>query len=110
MISKQAHPLKAIAPPSVLSTPVMHPKHEEIDREVISYLVDTWEWPSERTKKGFVSWKLSDVVLFMFPTGDTERVRLACELLLLGFLMDGMRPFLACFGHPSDKVTPRLVR
>ncbi|KAK0616951.1 isoprenoid synthase domain-containing protein [Immersiella caudata] len=84
----QSHPLKAIAPPSTLPLPVLHPKHEEIDRQVISYLVNTWEWPSEKAKKAFISWKLSDVVLFMFPTGDTERVRLACELLLLGFLVD----------------------
>ncbi|KAK4459712.1 putative terpene cyclase [Cladorrhinum samala] len=82
------HPLRAIAPPSALPEPPLHPDHEEIDREVISYLVKTWEWPSERTKKGFVSWNLSEVVLFMFPTGEKHRVKLACELLLLGFLMD----------------------
>jgi hypothetical protein len=89
MIGKKIHPLKAIAPPSVLSEPVIHPSHEEIEQDVIAYLVNTWEWPSEKAKKGFVSWKLSDVVVFMFPTGETSRVKLACELLLLGFLMDG---------------------
>ncbi|KAK4444493.1 putative terpene cyclase [Podospora aff. communis PSN243] len=88
MDATKSHPLKAIAPPSTLPAPVLHPDNEEIDRQVISYLVDTWEWPSEKAKKAFISWKLSDVVLFMFPTGDTERVRLACELLLLGFLVD----------------------
>ncbi|KAK0640820.1 isoprenoid synthase domain-containing protein [Cercophora newfieldiana] len=88
MENPQVHPLKAIALPSVLPTPFLHPRHEEIDQQVISYLVNTWEWPSKKAKKGFVSWKLSEVVSFMFPTGDTERVRLACELLLLGFLMD----------------------
>ena len=89
MIAKQTHPVQAIAPPSVLSEPTLHPCHEEIDRDVITYLVNTWDWASERQKKGFVSWKLSDVVLFMFPTGNSKRVKLACELLLLGFLMDG---------------------
>ncbi|KAK3349788.1 isoprenoid synthase domain-containing protein [Lasiosphaeria hispida] len=88
MAIKHNHPLSAVAPASVLAEPKIHPDHEEIDRDVISYLVHTWEWPSEKAKKGFVSWKLSDVVLFMFPTGDTTRVKLACELLLLGFLMD----------------------
>jgi hypothetical protein len=68
---------------------MLHPQHESIDRDVVDYLVDSWEWPSERTKKGFISWNLSDVVLFMFPTGNTIRVKLACELLLLGFLLDG---------------------
>ena len=92
MIAKHAHPIQAIAPPSVLSEPILHPCHEEIDRDVITYLVNTWDWASERQKKGFVSWKLSDVVLFMFPTGDSKRVKLACELLLLGFLMDGKFP------------------
>ncbi|KAK3368782.1 isoprenoid synthase domain-containing protein [Podospora didyma] len=90
MIPKQApeHPLRAIAPLSIFPEPSIHPDHKEIDREVIDYLVRTWEWPSEKHKRGFVSWKLSDVVLFMFSTGDTYRVKLACELLLLGFLMD----------------------
>jgi hypothetical protein len=92
-IVQDFHPLRTIAPPTVLSEPVIHPQHEEIDQEVISYLVNTWEWPSERVKKGFVSWKLSEVVLFMFPTGEVTRVKLACELLLLGFLMDGAAPF-----------------
>ncbi|KAK4203172.1 putative terpene cyclase [Triangularia verruculosa] len=54
----------------------------------MTYLVNTWEWPSEKHTKAFISWNLSEVVLFMFPTGETERVKLACELLLLGFLMD----------------------
>src|SRR3569833_1694031 len=89
MIAKQVHPVWAIAPPTVLSKPVLHPRHEEIEREVVTYLVNTWEWPSERHRKGFISWKLSEVINFMFPTGDFERVKLACELLLLGFLMDG---------------------
>lgn len=89
MNTTPAHPLKAIALPSILPPPSLHPQHKEIDQQVISYLVNTWEWPSEKAKKGFVNWKLSEVVLFMFPTGDPERVRLACELLLLGFLMDG---------------------
>ncbi|KAK4171459.1 putative terpene cyclase [Triangularia setosa] len=82
------HPLKSIIPPSILSEAVLHPDHENIDRDVMTYLVNTWEWPSEKHKKAFVSWNLSEVVLFMFPTGETERAKLACELLLLGFLMD----------------------
>lgn len=91
MVAK--HPLMPIAPPTLLSEPVIHPRHEDIDRDVILYLVNTWEWPSEKAKKGFISWKLSDVVLFMFPTGEFTRVKLACELLLLGFLMDGKAHF-----------------
>ncbi|KAK0707982.1 hypothetical protein B0H67DRAFT_589008 [Lasiosphaeris hirsuta] len=92
MTIRQSHPLSAVAPASLLLEPKIHPDHEEIDLDVISHLVHTWEWPSEKAKNGFVSWKLSDVVLFMFPTGDTARVKLACELLLLGFLMDGPSP------------------
>ncbi|KAK3304143.1 isoprenoid synthase domain-containing protein [Chaetomium strumarium] len=86
--AESAHPLKDIVPPTVLSQATIHPNAEEIDREVVTYLVDTWEWPSEKHKQGFISWKLSEVVLFMFPTGETNRVKLATELLLLGFLMD----------------------
>ncbi|KAK0669936.1 putative terpene cyclase [Cercophora samala] len=88
MHGKPTHPLKSIIPPSILPPAVLHPDHEQIDRHVMTYLVNTWEWPSEKHKQAFISWKLSEVVLFMFPTGDTERVKLACELLLLGFLMD----------------------
>ncbi len=94
MIGRQSHPPRSIAPPTVLSEPGLHPDYEAIDHEVIGYLVDTWDWPSEKAKKGFVSWKLSDVVLYMFPTGEAARVKLACELLLLGFLMDG--PLAIC--------------
>ncbi|KAK5658076.1 hypothetical protein OQA88_2632 [Cercophora sp. LCS_1] len=88
MPGKTSHPLSAIAPPTILTAPQLHPNHKEIDHHVISYLVNTWEWPSEKAKQGFISWKLSEVVLFMFSTGNTTRVQLACELLLLGFLMD----------------------
>jgi hypothetical protein len=96
------HPLRAIAPKTTLSEPVIHPRHEEIDKEVIKYLTKTWEWPSERHKKVFISWKLSDVVLFMFPTGDFHRVKLATELLLVGFLMDGrLSIYFASPGSPS---------
>jgi len=97
-LTKISHPLRAIALPSVLPDAPIHPAHDEIDREVISYLVSQWEWPSERAKKGFISWKLSDVVLLMFPTGETNRVKLACELLLLGFLMDGTTPHTLLLG------------
>lgn len=88
MISQLSHPLRAIAPPSVLPEATLHPDYQEIDSEVITYLVNTWDWPSEKAKQAFISWKLSEVVLFMFPTGETSRVKLATELLLLGFLMD----------------------
>ncbi|GAB1315558.1 Isoprenoid synthase domain-containing protein [Madurella fahalii] len=88
MQGKATHPLKDIVPPTALPKATIHPDAAEIDREVVTYLANTWEWPSEKHKQGFISWKLSDVVLFMFPTGDTTRVKLATELLLLGFLMD----------------------
>ncbi|KAK4168418.1 putative terpene cyclase [Cladorrhinum sp. PSN259] len=88
MDDKYSHPLRSIIPPSALSEPSLHSDHPEIDREVISYLVNAWKWPSEKHKKGFISWNLAEVVSFMFPTGETSRVKLACELLLLGFLMD----------------------
>ncbi|KAK4664535.1 uncharacterized protein QC763_511740 [Podospora pseudopauciseta] len=88
MHGKPTHPLKAVIPPSILPEAVLHPDHEQIDRHVMTYLANTWEWPSEKHKQAFISWKLSEVVLFMFPTGEAERVKLACELLLLGFLMD----------------------
>ncbi|KAK0716713.1 hypothetical protein B0T21DRAFT_375386 [Apiosordaria backusii] len=99
MHSTPTHPLKSIIPPSILSEAVLHPDHEQIDRDVMAYLVNTWEWPSEKHKQAFISWKLSEVVLFMFPTGETERVKLACELLLLGFLMDGQSPFTLPITH-----------
>lgn len=89
MHGKPTHPLKAVIPPSILPEAVLHPDYEQIDRHVMTYLVNTWEWPSEKHKQAFISWKLSEVVLFMFPMGEAERVKLACELLLLGFLMDG---------------------
>ncbi|CAP62208.1 uncharacterized protein PODANS_5_11740 [Podospora anserina S mat+] len=92
MHGKPTHPLKAVIPPSILPEAVLHPDHEQIDRHVMTYLLNTWEWPSEKDIQAFISWKLSEVVLFMFPTGEAERVKLACELLLLGFLMDGQFP------------------
>ncbi|KAK4222457.1 putative terpene cyclase [Podospora fimiseda] len=94
----QDHPLRSIIPPTLLPEPILHPDHQEISREVITYLVDTWDWPSARTKKAFISWNLPEVVLFMFPTGVKSRVKLACEFLLLGFLMDG-----SVFPHYTQK-------
>jgi hypothetical protein len=83
------HPLRSIGAPTTLSKSILHPQHEDIEAHVNQYLADTWEWPSTRHRLGFLSWKLSDTALRMFATGEYERVKLACELLLLGFLMDG---------------------
>ena len=88
-ISEHIHPLRAIAPPTSLPKPAIHPQHHEVETDVATYLSETWEWPSLKHKLGFLSWKLSDVAVYMFAAGDFERVKLACELLLLGFLMDG---------------------
>ncbi|KAK3988774.1 hypothetical protein QBC44DRAFT_370818 [Cladorrhinum sp. PSN332] len=85
---KDTHALRSIVPPSALPEPSLHPKHSEIDREVITYLVQTWEWSSERTKKAFISWNLSEVITFILLTGKTSRVKLAYQLLLLSFLID----------------------
>ncbi|KAF7560350.1 hypothetical protein G7046_g3801 [Stylonectria norvegica] len=106
MACLEEHPLRAIAPPSNLAKPAIHPRHEEIEAEVTTYLSETWEWPSVKAKLGFLSWKLSDVAVYMFAAGDFSRVKLACELLLLGFLMDDW------FEHQcmedSSKVVSRL--
>ena len=83
------HPLRAIAPPTSLSKPTIHSLHDQIETDVATYLSETWEWPSVKARLGFLSWKLSDVAVSMFAQGDLGRVKLACELLLLGFLMDG---------------------
>ncbi|KAK7427453.1 hypothetical protein QQZ08_006059 [Neonectria magnoliae] len=82
------HPLRSISVPTTLSEPEIHARHDEIETYVNQYLSDTWEWPSVRARLGFLSWRLSDTALRMFATGEFERVKLACELLLLGFLMD----------------------
>ncbi|KAI5463835.1 isoprenoid synthase domain-containing protein [Mariannaea sp. PMI_226] len=82
------HPLRSIGAPTTLSKSILHAQHEEIEAHVNQYLSDTWEWPSTRHRLGFLSWKLSDTALRMFATGEYQRVKLACELLLLGFLMD----------------------
>lgn len=89
MASSIEHPLRSIGAPTTLSKSLLHAQHEEIEAHVNQYLSDTWEWPSKRHKLGFLSWKLSDTALRMFATGEYVRVKLACELLLLGFLMDG---------------------
>lgn len=92
MAITQQHPLRAIAPDTSLSKCAIHPQHHEIETDVATYLSETWEWPSVKHRLGFLSWKLSDVANYMFAGGDLVRVKLACELLLLGFLMDGTIP------------------
>ena len=43
MLLKSSHPLRAIVPPSILAKPVIYVDHQEIDREIVEYLIHQLE-------------------------------------------------------------------
>ena len=75
-------------PPSIF-TPMCHPLVEDAIRDVDEYYLRNWGFPNEKTKLKFVSAGFSRVTCLYFPKSLNERIRYACSLLTILFLIDG---------------------
>lgn len=75
-------------PPSIL-TPICHPLVEDATRDVDGYYLKYWGFPNEKAKKKFVAAGFSRVTCLYFPKALDSRIRYACSLLTILFLIDG---------------------
>jgi len=65
-----------------------HPCHDEITRELDEYFLAHWPFTSDNARKKFLKSKINLYTCLALPHGDEKRVKLACELVTLNFLVD----------------------
>ena len=70
-------------------TPVCHPFVEEVIRDVHGYYLQHWGFRSEEAKQKFVAAGFSWVTCLYYPKALDDRIRYACSLLTILFLIDG---------------------
>jgi len=75
-------------PPSNLPSPRKHPKYSEFKADLESYFLAKWPFSSPKAQKKFLEADFNLWTCYAFPFGDDVRVKLACELLTLDFLVD----------------------
>lgn len=79
----------AAEPPPSIFTPICHPLVEQATADVDGYYLQHWPFPNEKARKKFVAAGFSRVTCLYFPKALNERIRFACSLLTILFLIDG---------------------
>jgi aristolochene synthase len=75
-------------PPSGWSA-MIHPRAEEVAREVDNYFLEHWNFPDDRARSTFLKAGFSRVTCLYYPLAKDDRVHFACRLLTVLFLIDG---------------------
>lgn len=68
---------------------MIHPRAEEVAREVDSYFLEHWNFPDDRARSTFLKAGFSRVTCLYFPLAKDDRIHFACRLLTVLFLIDG---------------------
>lgn len=68
---------------------MIHPRAEQVTREVDAYFLEHWPFSSEKDRKKFVLAGFSRVTCLYFPLAKDDRIHFACRLLTVLFLIDG---------------------
>ena len=84
-----SQPIQHWVPPPSQWVSLIHPRAEEVAREVDGYFLEHWNFPHEKSKKVFVNAGFSRVTCFYFPLAKNDRIHFACRLLTFLFLIDG---------------------
>jgi hypothetical protein len=63
--------------------------------DVDSWFLSNWEFPDQKSRDKFVRAGFSRVTCLYFPKALPERIRSACKLLTILFLIDGQSTILA---------------
>ena len=95
--------------PSSNWTHEIHPRAEEVAREVDDYFLRNWHFPDDRARSAFLKAGFSRVTCLYFPLAKDDRIHFACRLLTVLFLIDGMtlEPATSVFPiHPADHHDP----
>lgn len=67
-----------------------HRLEKQITAEVDGYFLAHWPFKNDREREKFVAAGFSRVTCLYFPMSMDERMHLACRLLTILFLIDGM--------------------
>lgn len=92
--STGAQKITSTAPSSLPDTPcrfnaLCHPLEESITKEVDGWFLAHWPFATAKDRKKFVASAFSQVTCLYFPLAKDDRIRSACELLTILFLIDG---------------------
>lgn len=87
--------------PESIFTPIYHPIMEDAIRDVDGYFLQQWHFPDMKSRKKFVAAGFSRVTCLYFPKALNERIRMACSLLTILFLIDGKK---RSFPNPHVKL------
>lgn len=66
-----------------------HPLEESITKQVDGWFLAHWPFATAKDRKKFVTSAFSQVTCLYFPLAKDDRIRSACELLTILFLIDG---------------------
>ena len=78
------------APPPSRFVAECHPLERQITAEVDGYFLTHWPFKTAKDRKKFVAAGFSRVTCLYFPLSLNDRIHLACRLLTILFLIDGM--------------------
>lgn len=82
--------VQTFSPPLSRFISMCHPLEKEITAEVDSYFLTHWGFKTDKERKKFVGAGFSRVTCLYFPLSKDDRIHLACRLLTILFLVDGM--------------------
>ncbi|KAF2492611.1 Aristolochene synthase in complex with 12,13 Difluorofarnesyl diphosphate [Lophium mytilinum] len=78
-----------------LFTSVCHPNVNEAVRDVDGWFLDNWKFPDQKSRKKFVAAGFSRVTCLYFPKALESRIRSACKLLTILFLVDDQLEYMS---------------
>ncbi|KAF3760408.1 Aristolochene synthase from penicillium Roqueforti [Cryphonectria parasitica EP155] len=87
--------------------PKIHPRAEEVAREVDGYFLEHWNFTDDRARSTFLKAGFSRVTCLYFPLAKDERIHFACRLLTVLFLIDDILEDMSF--SDGEKLNNRLI-
>lgn len=69
--------------------PICHPDVDQAVKDVDGWFLENWHFENDKSRKRFVGAGFSRVTCLYFPKALEARIRSACKLLTILFLVDG---------------------
>jgi len=76
--------------PQTIFRAQIHKNEQGVTAEVNDYFLKHWPFENERARMKFIAVGFSRVTCYYFPLALDDRIALACRLITLLFLIDGM--------------------
>ena len=77
--------------PQTIFRAQIHRNEQEVTAEVNDYFLKHWPFENEKARMKFIAVGFSRVTCYYFPLALDDRIALACRLITLLFLIDGMQ-------------------